>query len=88
MIPMTFRLVFSHWRGVTLASSKAATNPYLVPRAKVDPGCLMGYDGSGGDGIMGKGDDKGDSGDGDGDGGVGAVRHASMCASKDDGKGV
>ncbi|GKB52977.1 hypothetical protein Tco_0903730, partial [Tanacetum coccineum] len=48
----------------------------------------MGDGGSRGDGILGRGDDKGDSGDGDGDGGVGATSHASMCASKDDGKGV
>ncbi|GJV63245.1 hypothetical protein Tco_1474073 [Tanacetum coccineum] len=48
----------------------------------------MGDDGSGGNGILGRGDDKGDSGDGDGDGDAGAIRQASMCASKDDGKGV
>ncbi|GKG32623.1 hypothetical protein Tco_0430133, partial [Tanacetum coccineum] len=45
----------------------------------------MGVGGSGGDGILGRGDDKGDSGDGDGDGGVGATSHALMCVSKDDG---
>ncbi|GKE38097.1 hypothetical protein Tco_1461502 [Tanacetum coccineum] len=48
----------------------------------------MGDGGSHGDGILGRGDDKGDSGDGDGDGGVGATSHASTCASKDDGKGI
>ncbi|GJR71694.1 putative ribonuclease H-like domain-containing protein [Tanacetum coccineum] len=42
----------------------------------------------GGDGILGRGDDKGDSGDGNGNGGVGAASHASMCASMDGGKGV
>ncbi|GKG47055.1 hypothetical protein Tco_0504252, partial [Tanacetum coccineum] len=43
---------------------------------------------NGGDGILGSGDDRVDSGDGDGDGGVGAVRHSSMSASMDGGKGV
>ncbi|GKB75327.1 hypothetical protein Tco_0942222, partial [Tanacetum coccineum] len=47
----------------------------------------VGDDGSGGDGILGRGDDKGDSGDGSGDGGVGAASHASTCASIDSGKG-
>ncbi|GKC95653.1 hypothetical protein Tco_1161095, partial [Tanacetum coccineum] len=44
---------------------------------------------NGGDGILGSGDDSSDSGDGDGDGhgGVGAVRHSSMSASMDGGKG-
>ncbi|GKC27342.1 hypothetical protein Tco_1034636 [Tanacetum coccineum] len=48
----------------------------------------MGDDGSGGDGILGRGNDKGDSGDNDGDEDTGAIRQALMCASKDDGKGV
>ncbi|GJY86309.1 hypothetical protein Tco_0500335 [Tanacetum coccineum] len=47
----------------------------------------MGDGGSFGYGVMGRGDDKGDSGDGDGDGGVGAIRNAWMCASKYDGDG-
>ncbi|GKA71870.1 putative reverse transcriptase domain-containing protein [Tanacetum coccineum] len=42
---------------------------------------------NGGDVILGNGDDKGDSGDGGGNGDAGAVRHASMCASKADGDG-
>ncbi|GKG56274.1 hypothetical protein Tco_0577349, partial [Tanacetum coccineum] len=47
----------------------------------------MGDDGSCGDGIMGKGVDKRNSRDGGSDGDVGAVCHASMCASMDGGKG-
>ncbi|GJU59745.1 hypothetical protein Tco_1237511 [Tanacetum coccineum] len=50
----------------------------------------MGRGGSsnGGDGILGSGDDRGDSRDGGGNGDVGTVRHALMWASKADGKGV
>nr|GEX39460.1 hypothetical protein [Tanacetum cinerariifolium] len=48
----------------------------------------VGDDGSGGDGILGRGDDKGDSRDSGGDGGVGAASHASTCAAMDGGKGV
>ncbi|GKD71985.1 hypothetical protein Tco_1326075 [Tanacetum coccineum] len=46
----------------------------------------VGDGGSGGNGIMGRGDDKGDSGDSDGDGGIGATSHAFMRASVDGGK--
>ncbi|GJU31335.1 hypothetical protein Tco_1174924 [Tanacetum coccineum] len=38
----------------------------------------VGDDGSGGDGILGRGDDKGDSDDGGGDGGAGAASHTFM----------
>ncbi|GKC91560.1 reverse transcriptase domain-containing protein [Tanacetum coccineum] len=46
----------------------------------------VGDDGSGGDGILGRGDDKGDSKDGGSDGGAGAASHAFMCAIIDGGK--